>query len=561
MSDIYSFFREHQEAFTVYVVEQRFAVGRGFDYFKSFRGKENLIDTNGKIKKRIMSVLKWIQRNIPNVSELIEACFLGGPAMSIAEIITSLNKLFSVHEHQAVGPDVIDPIIIQEETISSKYVTQIISLHEKSILQPTIIILLKDDNFDRAKALFSKCPHGINIKMIRNSGESEIYKVINTGADTVDSFISAFSQHCFSTCSHTPRNILLNEEWSNNSLVKYYAPSILKNRTNLLYDEKEEVSDDIDIIIANLENHHSSRSDEESLIRSFECTTKLMRVFCHDCGSQDMQDAYKIAKELDNEILLAQVFRYSHFLNNHTIDMQKNLLERAENIFSQNRMEDQAIYCLNNRLVYQFQESRINTREFKTLQEKAVYNVPGLVGMSHILSNTGVAYLMTGKPEEAMEYFSKGLDYARSQERNVQKAAILCNMLIAKSYCYYEIPDNDFKRTLNFIFDTMGMQKLPFISVRLAMNVIAVAFKQNEQLGYELLSVYPIKELMEVGLRNNNMGSGELMLQMQYLNKRYEQFDIHFPELFKSNIYPVNGMHREYILRQGLNPFVFCTWL
>lgn len=559
--DILSFFKETQEAFTIYAVERRFVVGRGLDYFKSFRGKVNLLDSNQKAKRRVMSILQWLQKNIPNISELVEKCYLSKSTLGIAEAINILSKLFSVNEHQAVGPDVIDPIIIQEENVSKKYISQVISLHEKSILQPTIIILLKDNNFDRAKLLFSNCPHGINIKMIRNSGESEIYKVINTGVQEMDSFISAFSQQCFSTCSHTPRKILLNKDWSENSTLRYYSPSLLKIRTNLLYDEKDEVRDEINEIINLLENDHPENENSIKLLKCFECTAKLMRVFCNDTGSTDISDAYSIAKELDNDILLAQVFRYAYFFRQYNLREQCEMLKKAEDIFTTNQMEDQAIYCINNRLTYQFESENINVREFKRMSEEAIYNVPGLVGMSHILSNTGVAYLMKGNPEESMTYFEKGLDYAKNQERGVQKAAIMCNRLIAKSYCYEEIKLNELTRIMNLLFDTMGFEKLPFITARLVMNVISVAFKQDENLAIELLRKYPIKSLIRKGIHNNKMGSAQLKLQMEYLDTKYNLFDLYDSHLFSAGTDCVNGLQRDYILKYGLNPFVFCTWL
>ena len=43
MEDIRDFFKEQEEAFTIYVVEQRFVTGRGSDYFRSFKGKPNYI--------------------------------------------------------------------------------------------------------------------------------------------------------------------------------------------------------------------------------------------------------------------------------------------------------------------------------------------------------------------------------------------------------------------------------------------------------------------------------------------------------------------------------------
>ena len=60
---------------------------------------------------------------------------------------------------------------------------------------------------------------GLNVKLIRNSGETEIFKIINTGALDVSGFLDAFSRHCFSTCSQTKRSVLINNEWSNNSIA------------------------------------------------------------------------------------------------------------------------------------------------------------------------------------------------------------------------------------------------------------------------------------------------------------------------------------------------------
>lgn len=86
--------------------------------------------------------------------------------VSIPDAITALCKIFTVHEHQAAGPHVIDPIILQEGKITQKTINQLINFNKDSILQPTIIILLKDDSFDRAKVLLSDCPNGINIRYI-----------------------------------------------------------------------------------------------------------------------------------------------------------------------------------------------------------------------------------------------------------------------------------------------------------------------------------------------------------------------------------------------------------
>lgn len=238
LEDIRDFFRETDTAFTIYVVEQRFVVGRGADYFRQYKGKENYIDTNSVMKSRLSRILQGICKKIPNGAELVKTCFEMTEPIGIIEVIGSLFKVFTFQEHQAAGPDVLDPIIIQEGEILQKYVNQMIALHKASILRPAIIILLKDNNFERAKVLLSGCPHNTNVKLIRNSGETEIYKVVNCGAENPETFMEAFTHQCFSTCSNTKRNILCNEEWAENSLIKLYSPSILQIRTNFLYQDK-----------------------------------------------------------------------------------------------------------------------------------------------------------------------------------------------------------------------------------------------------------------------------------------------------------------------------------
>ena len=210
----------------------------------------------------------------------------------------------------------LDPIIIQEGEISQRRLSQLITLHKDSILQPAIIILLKDNDFDRAKELLTKCPNGINVKMIRNSGATEIHKVINSGADNLDEFIDMFSKQCFSTCSKTKRGILVDEDWAGDSLIKQFSPRIFKLRANLLLDEKDEdVLSGINYIISELGSYSlGSNKDSDKLILSLICILKLFRVYCLDAGGEDIYDAYKIAKELDNDLLLAHVYRYAFFL-------------------------------------------------------------------------------------------------------------------------------------------------------------------------------------------------------------------------------------------------------
>lgn len=127
MEDVCKFFCENEEAFTVYVVEQRFALGRGHEYFKSFKGKNNPIDSDIKWEKLLHRIVSWMSKNIPEIGSLIGCCFGSQvTSLNIADIISCLSKLFGVELHQAAGPYAIDPIIIEEGNVLPQYVTKLI---------------------------------------------------------------------------------------------------------------------------------------------------------------------------------------------------------------------------------------------------------------------------------------------------------------------------------------------------------------------------------------------------------------------------------------------------
>lgn len=558
MTDVSNLFREVNEGFTIYVVEQRFAVGRGYEYLNQYRGKDNFIKNERVLSNRINKIIRWSQQKVPNVSDLVEKCFSvysKRTTASVVDVITALSNLFSVNSHQAAGPDVLDPIIIQEGEVSERSLSQIVALHRESILQPVIIILLKDNDFDRAKELLSHCPDGISAKFIRNSGETELYRIVNTGVDNIDSFIDSYARQCYSTCSHTHRDILLNKEWGNNSIIKQYGPLLLKIRSSLLVDEKEKVRSDIEALLSALDTEQFD-IDNHTITNAFRCMAYLSRVFCLDQGGTDINKALDLAKECQNDLLTAHVYRYAHFLTNSRAE-QIELLSIAEHLFSTNNVEDHAIYCTNNRLLHQFYSESIDLSEFRRMQQTAVNNTPGLVGMSHIYNNVGVAYLYSGNPEQALEYFEKGIDYAR--ERAVQRLALMTNKLIAREYMYDKIDENEIRLLLNFIFDTMGTSKLPFISANYVANLMSITMRNSPHLVHELLKQYPIEELMNSAFASNIMGSGSLSILLTHLTSQDNHMDLHVRIPGKRS--SATGYRARFAERHGLNPAIFNTWL
>lgn len=561
VQQIEDYFKEHIESFTIYIVDLEFATNRGHEFFKQYINKENFINSTDKMENFIRKILSWIQKKIPNVAELITTIgtFKADPASTgMIEVITALNKVFTITEHQAAGVNVIDPIIIEEKNISSRLLGQLISLHRESILQPAIIIILKDNNLERAKKLVSCCPNGINVKFINNAGYTEIFKVVNNGASDIDSFIDAFTRQCFSTCSQTDRGILVHPDWEHQSLTEALSPILFKVRTNLLYDEKTEAIIDLNNIISQINKRREMHKDNEALLDSFEMMAKLHRVYCNDFGGTDIMDALNIANKLDIDLLKAQVYRYSQFIPNLSRDTQKKLLLEAKNIFSLNGVADHSVYCENNFLVHSFYSDKVNPRLFHDLQVRATNEVPGMVGMSIIFNNAGVAYLYKKDYAEAVSFFTKGLDYAK--DRIVQKLGLKSNMLIAKACAYETVDEKEIMRLLDQVFANFNKNYLPFIAANYIINMLLIALKQHHELALEILENQKVYEILSSSLKDDMLGTGSLTYQLVFLNSHFPGTTlINLPAPRKTT--SLSGIRAEFIQQHGYNPMIFNAWL
>ncbi|MBQ4123134.1 hypothetical protein IJD44_05365 [bacterium] len=562
MLEVEKIFYNDTNTFTIFVVEQRFVVGKGHEYLNKFVNTDHFFDSEKKIKHFYRKIVDKIQESVTPVSKSIANIVTGNYIASIADIITSLCKLFTVTEHQAAGPNIIDPIIIQEGEVTKKSLTKIINIHKNSILRPAIIILLKDNDFERAKELLSECPNGINVKMIRNSGEEITYKVLNCGAEDITSFIDSYSEQCYSTCSNTRLEILSNSEWVDNPVVAEFSPLLFRFRSNLLMDEKEEVSQQLSNTLKAITQYSPNNERDSILLRNMECVTRLYRVFCNDSGGNDITKARELATSLNNDILLAQVYKCADLIPGCTQNEKMNLYSKAYDIFRKNNMEDHAIYCKNNMLIEQFYSERVSIEEFRNMSVEAINNVPGMVGLTHIFNNVGVAYLYCGLSTEAIEIFNRGLEYAKYQNRTVQKLALESNKLIAESYSFCNIDENRIRFLVRQIFDGMGTKKLPFLSADYLLNILSVAYRQNPSLGYEIINTYPVKDLINESFKRNLLCASERILQMQYLAAKYSE---KFPLLNTCDIPKISntarGKRKEFILRYGFNPFDFSTWM
>lgn len=565
MKSVEEFFIEEKGHFTIFVVDQDFALVQGKDFFKTYINTEHFINSKRKIKRCIKKTLETVEKSIEPVSSLISfitPIFEGASIapLSMGSFLSAICKLMTAHEHQAAGPEVIDPLIIQEGKITIRDLIKTVNLYKDSILRPTIILILQDNNFDRAIKYLMKCPDGTYIKYINANSQSRISRIVNSGVENVKEFIDAFSDQCFNTCSNTKRDILLSSDYNNNNIVSSYTPQFFRIRTNLLFDKKAHIKNELNEIINQLKTFDCSDDIDETLKNCYLCVALLFRVFCNDNGTDDIKTAFQLSQTLENDILRAQVYRYADFFNNINQVEKEEMLKKGYDIFHNNTMEDHAIYCKNNLLVEQFSTDMVNELSFKELQEEAIGGVPGMVGLSHIYNNVGIAFLYNSLPIKAIEYFDKGLDYAQNEGRLIQNIALRINKAIAQNYMFENTEEKELRTLLRQVMDTMK-DTIPFIAARYVMNIISLAFSQNEKLGIEFVNSKDVISLVNKVLLSAQIGVDQLTLQINFLSNEYTSFPSNSFVHTKGNNTTVTGARRSYIERYGLNPFHFKTWL
>ncbi|WP_347281538.1 hypothetical protein, partial [uncultured Alistipes sp.] len=103
--------------------------------------------------------------------------------------------------------------------------------------------------------------------------------------------------------------------------------------------------------------------------------------------------------------------------------------------------------------------------------------------------------------------------------------------------------------------------QLPFISARYIMNLFVMALKENKDCGKELMQQYDIISLINDGFASNDLGSGQLKRQLDYIDRKLPECSIQDQCKIPARVIEPTGRRKEFIEETGLNPFYFFTWL
>lgn len=546
--------------FTVFVFSPELTNGLAYDFIGKYKNTPNYIDDENSAKRVIDTIFSVIEKYIQPIVNIV-APFCSA-AIDTPVILNNDNYLFystqllTSQEHKAIGLNKLNPIILSKKNLSIKFINKLANIFYNSPLKPTIIIL-ENNNYLDITENYKNFPTNTLIKHIDNSLNITESIIFNEGVENYNEFINCIADRCFDTCANTNYRLLINNEFNDN-IIKKYTTELFQIHTNLLYDRKEIVENELAQIIEELNTLLNEQNTNNTYVKFYLCIALINETFCNDYGGNNITTALEISNELNNAVLKAHIDRYCDFLPNISLDEKNKKFIEAENIFNNNRMFDHAFYCRNNKYVDSFSSNNIDCNKFQTLVTEAKSKVPGMCGLVHIINNAGVAFLYERKYYDAIDCFNDGISRITNNDRMVQKSALEINKIIAEFCISHQIQKDEFVRIMDEINSNID-KKLYFIKARYYMNLVSMAYQYDSKFGNYLLNEYDIVDLVNKCILQNKIGAIQLQNQIKFL-----EYYIDFPkEKFSilSTTYPLQGKRMEFILTKGLNPFHFKTWL
>ena len=559
METLENLLKYRENHFTIYAVDNDYANNVGKSFFNSYKNTETYIDTSNKLSRIIKQINQYIFQNTDSTADYINQVFKDKDNRigAIIKLAVPLIHVVSAEFHQAQKNTLPDPSILVEGEITSRKMGHFVSKVREATFSPKVIVVLKGNDLEQSKKLFQKCPNNTHIKFIKNDGSTIDYKVINIGAKNTDEFLESYVEQCFSTCSKSDKQVIFDKKTEDNDIVKKYMYDLLIIRSDLIYDRKDKVRKDINDLQRRITTEVPKNSEERQIILLLKCIINIYKVYCNDFGGNEVLEAFKIAEEMNIELINAFVWRYAGFNPTINTNSKHELLRKSVSIFEKNHILDQAVYCSNNSLFSQFYNDSINIMDFNRLNEKAINDVPGLVGMSYIFNNVGVANLYNGNPEEAIEKFRRGQTYAK--ERPFQFYGLKTNELVASSFLGKKTDEEELLKTVKCMDQALGTHDTVFLTANYMANIIAIAAKDNINLANKVIEDFSLNILFDKALNPNMFGFQSLYHQLKIIKEKYPSIRL---KTQRMNVVALANNQRTAYLKKNLqHPTIYNTWL
>lgn len=528
------------------------------EYIAQYKGKDNYIFSGNKIKNLINKTMHKMRRHRADINQFFKD-LESSKNIKATILIKTIAMLVQIIPSAVVGPDILDPIIIEINQGTIPTIHKIVENYATSPIHPIIILLLDEETDEETvNSILQKLPVNLKIAIHDDNGNTKVYSVIkNKGAENIGEFIDAYSYQCFSTCASTSRQIIIND-LQNSDKISLLSSLLLKSHSSLLIDNKIEAQKDIKEVYRLLSDTPLS----ETMSKLFKCINDLNAVYANDRGGGEILEAIRLSKELGSPLITAFVNRYAHFIPRTNYDEKVSLLDAAATVFEKNNIMDHKLYCINNALTYSFYTDCLNLEQFDQMLSEAVSNVPGLAGMSILYNNVGTAYLYNRNAQDALVKFKTGMDYANSLNRPAQRIGLIGNIAIAQSLSGDKISIDEFINSSNDIMHMPNTRNLPFIQINGLMNLIAAALYQNNiEAAKYIRQNKEFKNIMSRSLQPNVMGTGSLVKQIEVLTT-ISQGLLDFSEFNCSvKASPLSGIRGDYIEEHGFNPAIGNAWL
>ena len=543
---------------SVNIVSYGFKMKYCREFIEKYINKPNYISSGKKIKDFFRRTMQSMRKHQDNVDELImdlEEC----KSAKRSILLKILAKLIHIIPSIAVGPNILDPIIIEVNKETLTTIHKVVENYIYSPIRPIIILLLdKDSNIESIPEILKKFPVNLRVAIHNDFGKTEIISVLNNfGAENIQEFMDDYACQCFNSCCYTSDRIII-DGINDDDRTSIISKLFLKCHSSLLIDSKTTALKDINLINELLKTDKIS----PDILNLFNCINSLNTVYATDIGGENIVKAIKCSEEIDNPLITAFVNRYAHFIPNTTYSEKTELLYSAATEFEKRKMLDHKLYCTNNALTYSFYTDSLDLVKFYDMLAEAISNVPGIAGMSILYNNVGTALLYNRSPEEALNKYRTGLDFATNFNRPAQRIGLIGNLAISESLLGNKHSTDDLIKSANDIIYMPNAQTLPFIQINGLLNLLAVAIYENNRDAMNLIfNNDNFKNILKKALDPKCLGTGSLTTQLKVLSHKSRGLldfsEYNLPKITSQ----ISGIRQNYITENGFNPAIGNAWL
>lgn len=463
---------------SVLLLDQGLAENALAKFFREFAPRTLRIRDATELEAEKSNIHRQIKFILPSkvVGSWIDAILRG---FSVSEAGWSYGVQGLLSHQQATAATISLPkvVIIHEDDISQSQIADFFSLFQEVTPErrPVFVFIPSTDQAEALRKL-AVCGHHIAPYVLSPSGPSAV-SLRSEHCTDFHEFLQLFVSEGDGICGITTSSDLQFEDHPDERLNACLVDLV---RVQSLFRQGRRFEAPTLL--------HAARSAADEIVRTssnaqrrhralrLRAIANLWRAYIYEGELQDIEDSIDIATRLGDQVLLAHALKLTALKSGFDTQNRRSL-EKALQIYESVGASDQALFVRNNLLVDTLYSSRDPRKSAEDLSEYVNEATPYIRRSTTFHSNAGIAFMLYGQEERAIEFFDRAVAGAGPP---LNKINSIVNFLVAR-HIHGDRPDRDeiFK-----IFIRLEQEDLPkefdYHQTCMAANLLSLSERHSD---------------------------------------------------------------------------------